>query len=77
MIGTDAANQRVTQRFTAIDIVVTDWLARHGIAILRVGLGVIFLWFGVLKFLPGRSPVEDLAGRTIEILTFGVGCRHP
>jgi len=72
MIGQTAANQRVTQRFTAIDIVVTDWLARHGITILRVGLGVIFLWFGVLKFLPGASPATDLAGRTIEILTFGM-----
>lgn len=72
MIGQTAANQRLTQRFTAIDIVVTDWLARHGITLLRVGLGVIFLWFGVLKFLPGASPAEDLAGRTIEMLTFGM-----
>lgn len=32
---------------------------------LRVGLGVIFLWFGVLKFFPGLSPAENLVRNTI------------
>jgi hypothetical protein len=32
----------------------------------------VFLWFGLLKFVPGVSAAEDLAGRTIEILTFGL-----
>ena len=50
----------------------TEWLARHGILLLRVGLGVVFFWFGVLKFFPGMSPGEDLAGRTIDTLTFGL-----
>ena len=27
-----------------------DWSRRNGPRILRVGLGVVFLWFGVLKF---------------------------
>jgi len=50
----------------------TEWLARHGILLLRVGLGVVFFWFGVLKFFPSMSPGEDLAGRTIDALTFGL-----
>jgi hypothetical protein len=29
------------------------------------------LWFGALKFVPGMSPAEDLATRTIEHLTLG------
>jgi hypothetical protein len=30
-----------------------DLLARHGISLLRISLGLIFLGFGVLKFVPG------------------------
>lgn len=72
MIGQRRVSQSLTRRIVAIDIEVTEWLGRHGITILRVGLGVVFLWFGLLKFFPGASPAQDLAGRTIEILTFGV-----
>jgi uncharacterized membrane protein YkgB len=34
-------------------------------------LGVVYLWFGFLKFFPGLSPAEALAGSTIQTLTFG------
>ncbi|MEP6602270.1 MAG: DoxX family protein [Nitrospirota bacterium] len=54
-----------------IDIRVTHWMARNGLPLLRFSLGVTFFWFGVLKFSPGLSPAEDLAGRTIEALSFG------
>jgi uncharacterized membrane protein YphA (DoxX/SURF4 family) len=37
---------------------------------LRISLGVVFLWFGVLKFFPGLSPAQTLAGNTISILSF-------
>jgi uncharacterized membrane protein YphA (DoxX/SURF4 family) len=32
----------------------------------------VFFWFGVLKYFPGASPAEQLAGRTIETLTGGL-----
>lgn len=51
---------------------ITRWLARHGITILRVALGIVFLWFGVLKFFPGLSPAHQLAAQTISVLTFGI-----
>src|ERR1035437_3172172 len=51
---------------------VSDWKARNGINILRISLGIVFLWFGLLKFFPGVSPAEDIAGRTIATLTFGL-----
>jgi uncharacterized membrane protein YphA (DoxX/SURF4 family) len=54
-----------------VDRQVTRWMARHGVTILRISLGVIFAWFGGLKFLPGASPAEDLATRTIEYLALG------
>lgn len=55
-----------------IDVRITRWMARYGIVLLRVSLGVVFLWFGFLKFFPGLSPAHDLASRTISVLTFGV-----
>jgi uncharacterized membrane protein YphA (DoxX/SURF4 family) len=51
---------------------ITRWAARNSIAVLRVSLGIVFFWFGVLKFFPGLSPAEDLAARTISTLTFGL-----
>ena len=31
-------------------------MARYGVVTLRVTLGIVFLWFGMLKFFPGLSP---------------------
>ena len=58
--------------YSQLDKHITDWMARHGITLLRVSLGVVFLWFGVLKFFPGLSPAQSLAARTIDILTLGM-----
>jgi uncharacterized membrane protein YkgB len=54
------------------DIRLTRWAARHGPSLLRIALGIVFLWFGALKFWPGLSPADELAGRTIKDLTFGL-----
>jgi uncharacterized membrane protein YphA (DoxX/SURF4 family) len=51
---------------------ITRWLARYSLTFLRLGMGVVFLWFGALKFFPSLSPAEDLALRTINLLTFGL-----
>lgn len=60
------------RRFDRLDEAITELLARIGIPVLRIGLGVVFLWFGALKFVPGASPADDLAARTIERLSFGL-----
>ena len=39
---------------------------------LRVSIGIIYIWFGGLKFFPSVSPAEDLAKETIRLLTFGL-----
>ena len=54
-----------------LDRRITQLMADHGLMLLRLALGIVFFWFGVLKFFPGASPAETLAGRTIETLTFG------
>jgi len=61
----------VERTFDRIDRRITGWMASHGVDLLRIALGIVFLWFGALKLIPGLSPAEDLAGRTIESLTLG------
>jgi uncharacterized membrane protein YphA (DoxX/SURF4 family) len=58
--------------FDRLDRRIATFMADHGLFILRIALGVVFLWFGVLKFFPGLSPAQDLAARTIEVLSFGL-----
>jgi uncharacterized membrane protein YphA (DoxX/SURF4 family) len=62
----------LNQSFNQIDTRITRWMARYGVLLLRLSLGIVFLWFGVLKFFPGLSPAQDLAGQTINQLTFGL-----
>jgi uncharacterized membrane protein YphA (DoxX/SURF4 family) len=64
--------ERGREAFDPIDARITATLARLGVPVLRIGLGIVFLWFGVLKFFPGLSPAQDLAARTIEQLSFGI-----
>ncbi|MFQ5612005.1 MAG: DoxX family membrane protein [Anaerolineae bacterium] len=52
-------------RFDKIDRAITGWMARYGIVLMRIGLGVVFFWFGALKLVPGLSPAEDLVRNTI------------
>jgi len=58
--------------FTRIDIKVTEWMSRNGLPILRISVGLIFVWFGGLKFAEGMSPAQDLAIRTIQQLSFNL-----
>ena len=64
--------EKIYRSFEAIDARITDWMAKYGILLLRVSLGVIFFWFGFLKFFPGLSPAQGLAARTIDVLSFGM-----
>jgi len=56
------------QHYDAIDLRITRWMAQHGITILRIALGLVFLWFGTLKLVPGLSPAEDLVRATVPFL---------
>lgn len=55
-----------------LDIRVTRWMSRYGIKLLRISIGIVFLWFGVLKFFPGLSPAEGLAVKTIQTISLGL-----
>ena len=57
--------QDLSTTYDEVDRAITTWMARYGLRILRIGLGVVFFWFGVLKFFPGASPAEDLVRNTV------------
>ena len=61
-----------TSTLNEIDASMTKWMNRNGLFLLRVSMGIVFVWFGALKFFPGVSAAQDLAIRTIELLTFGL-----
>ena len=47
-------------------------MANNAIKFLRISLGIIFFWFGFLKFFHGVSSAETIATKTISVLTFGL-----
>ncbi len=59
-----------------MDFIITARMARWGLPLLRVSLGIVFVWFGALKFFPGLSPAQALAERTIETLAFRLDPPH-
>lgn len=49
---------------------VKQKIANH--SILAMTIGLVYLWFGALKYFPGGSPAENLAINTINLLTFSL-----
>ncbi|UWX54118.1 hypothetical protein NYZ99_13915 [Maribacter litopenaei] len=39
---------------------------------LQIAIGLVYLWFGALKFFPNTSPAEELATNTIGELTLSL-----
>lgn len=54
-----------THYFDQLDNTISNWMAQTGIVVLRIGLGIVFFWFGLLKFFPGLSPAENLVRNTV------------
>ncbi|MAG38663.1 hypothetical protein CMO90_01100 [Candidatus Woesearchaeota archaeon] len=50
--------------FEKIDSLIVSWMRSYGFFLLRISLGIIFIWFGILKPL-GLSPAAELAANTI------------
>lgn len=64
--------ERIGISFQTADLAITHWMARYSLTLLRLSLGIVFLWFGALKFFPQMSPAQDLAIRTIDMLSGGL-----
>lgn len=56
---------RLLHSFDALDARLAGWMARWGVRALRMAVGVVFVWFGALKLVPGLSPAEGLVGATV------------
>ena len=53
------------------DYRIADWMHRHGRFFLRISLGIVFIWFGLLKVY-GMSPADQLITRTVYWFPPGV-----
>lgn len=50
--------------FEKVDPAIAGWMEKHGIRLLRLSLGVIFVWYGGLKTV-GMSPAHQLVANTV------------
>jgi uncharacterized membrane protein YkgB len=50
--------------FRRLDNQVVEMMGRIGLPFLRIGIGIIFIWFGLLKPL-GLSPAAELLAKTV------------
>jgi uncharacterized membrane protein YphA (DoxX/SURF4 family) len=62
----------IVDRLGAGEAALKAVLERWSIPTLRIALGVVFVAFGVIKFVPGVSPLESLVEATWGVLTFGL-----
>jgi uncharacterized membrane protein YphA (DoxX/SURF4 family) len=53
-----------------LDAAIHRVLLAHSIQLLRIVVGLVFLAFGLLKFFPDVSPVEELTIKTTDALSF-------
>ena len=63
--------QRAFERFDAL---IVGFLAAYGITLLRLAVGLVFIWFGMLKAID-RSPVAELVADTVYWLPSGIFVR--
>lgn len=61
-------SQKISAGFDRVDTLIVKWMARHGLTLLRISVGIIFLWFGALKLIPGASPAESLIQHSLPFL---------
>jgi uncharacterized membrane protein YkgB len=52
-------------------VVLQQYATSNGPRLLRLSLGLVFVWFALPKFVPGLSAMDPLAVDTITVLSFG------
>jgi len=62
----ESIEEKIVEKFfSSLDKKLTNWMANYGLLILRISLGIVFFWFGLLKFFEGLSPAEELVRNTV------------
>lgn len=64
--------RRLRLWFDTIDVLLTSWMARNALGVLRLLVGLIFLWFGALKLMPGTSLAESGLDSSLTFLPMGL-----
>ena len=59
-----SAYETLNIRLEKLDIIVTSFMNKWGVTLLRYSLGIIYIWFGALKPL-GLSPAQELVENTV------------
>jgi len=49
---------------TKFDRLIIEWMRKHGHKFVRWSLGIIFIWFGALKFYP-NAQINEIVARTV------------
>ena len=62
------SEHNMTTILNRIDRTVTCWMQRNATLLLRWSMGIIFIWFGALKLMPGMSPADNLIRETMNFL---------
>ncbi len=60
------------ETFEKVDRKTTFWMAKNGLSYLRISIGSVFFWFGILKFFSGLSPAEGIAVETIRVFSINL-----
>jgi uncharacterized membrane protein YphA (DoxX/SURF4 family) len=60
------------EKYRILHDMIIERMDKIGIPLMRVSIGIIFFWFGALKFFDGMSPAQTLAIETINLMTFGL-----
>ncbi|MBZ0304357.1 MAG: DoxX family membrane protein [Anaerolineae bacterium] len=64
-----AQDTSIWQQLTRLDRALTQLMARYSVTLLRLSVGIVFIWFGALKLVPGLSPAEPLIRGSITFLS--------
>jgi uncharacterized membrane protein YkgB len=59
--------KRLMGELDQLDTRIADMMRRYGHPLLRLSLGLVFIWFGLLKPL-GMSPAESLVRNTVYLV---------
>ena len=58
--------------YNKLDNQIATFMNEYGILLLRISVGIVFIWFGFLKFFPNLSPAQGIATDTVNKLTLGL-----
>ena len=59
--------ERLIEILSEMELRLGAWMEKYGLLLLRIGMGIVFIWFGALKVL-GMSPAAALVANTMSWL---------